>query len=131
MRKIYKIIILLILLNLPFSAKAHVEHYDQLNRIEFDIYRNNKHIGKHIFSFNRSNDELAVKSEINFEIKKLGIVHYTYHVEGTEIYKDGKLVKFNSTTNQNGKKKEILHQNWIKVTEISYCKDGDKQLEKL
>ena len=31
----------------------------------------------------------------------------------------------------NGKKEEILHQNWIKVTEISYCKDGDKQLEKL
>ena len=107
MRKIYKIIILLILLNLPFSAKAHVEHYDQLNRIEFDIYRNNKHIGQHVFSFKKVDDQLAVKSEINFEIKKLGIVLYHYHVIGTEYYKEGKLVKFNSKTNQNGKEKYV------------------------
>ena len=37
------------LIILPFTASAHVQHYDKLNKIEFDIYRNNKHIGKHIF----------------------------------------------------------------------------------
>ena len=103
MSRIYKNIIFLLLLILPITANAHVLHYDKLNRIEFDIYRNNKHIGKHIFSFNRSNGELAVKSEINFKIKKLGVVLYKYHVKGTEFYKDGELIKFNSKTNQNGK----------------------------
>ena len=107
MNKIYRIVIFLILVILPFSTNAHVQHYDNLNRIEFDIYRNNKYIGKHIFSFTKTDDQLAVKSEINFEIKKLGIVFYKYHVIGTEIYKDGELVKFSSKTDQNGKLKYV------------------------
>ena len=107
MTKIFKIVILSFFLVLPFKSNAHLQHYEDLNRIEFDIYRNNKHIGKHIFSFTRTNDETAVKSEINFEIKKLGIVFYKYHVKGTEVYKDGNLVKFNSKTNQNGKEKYV------------------------
>jgi len=107
MEKSYKILILLIILNLPFPIKAHVQHYESLNRIEFDIYRNNKHIGKHTFSFSKNNDQIEVDSEIKFEIKKLGVVLYKYHVEGKEVYKNGKLVKFNSKTNQNGKNKYV------------------------
>ena len=98
---------MLIFVTFSFSTKAHVQHYDNLKRIEFDIYRNNQNIGKHIFSFNKSNEQLAVESEINFEIKKFGIVLYKYYVKGTEVYKDGELVKFNSKTNQNGKEKYV------------------------
>jgi len=107
MYKSYKIIIFLIFLIFPTSINSHVQHYADLNRIEFDIFRNNKHIGKHIFSFKKLDGKLSVASEINFEIKKLGIVLYTYHVKGTEIYEDGKLIKFNSKTNQNGKEKYV------------------------
>jgi len=107
MIKIYKIIIFLIFISLPLSTNAHVQHYENLNRIEFDIYRNNKHIGTHIFSFKKSGDEIAVESEIKFKIKKLGIVLYEYHAEGVETYKDGKLIKFNSKTDQNGKNKYV------------------------
>ena len=120
MFKIYKIIILLILLSFPSLSNAHVQHYDELNRIEFDIYRNNKHIGKHIFSFSKTDEQLAIESEINFKIKKLGIVLYKYHVNGTEIYKDGVLVKFNSKTNQNGKKKYVN----MKLENGEYIIDG-------
>ena len=107
MSRIYKNIIFLLFLILPFMANAHVQHYDKLNKIEFDIYRNNKHIGKHIFSFKKTDNEIAVESEIKFQIKKLGVVLYKYHVKGTEYYKDGKLIKFNSKTNQNGKEKYV------------------------
>jgi len=107
MLRIYKNIFFLILLILPITVNAHVQHYDKLNKIEFDIYRNNKHIGKHIFSFKKLDNEIAVESEINFKIKKLGVVLYEYHVKGTEYYKDGKLIKFNSKTNQNGKEKYV------------------------
>ena len=69
--------------------------------------RNNKLIGYHIFSFNKNNDLLEVKSEIKFQIKKLGVVLYDYQVVGTEVYKDGNLIKFNSKTNQNGKSKYV------------------------
>ena len=109
MFKIYKIIILLIFVSFSLSTftNAHVQHYEDLNRIEFDIYRNDKHIGTHIFSFEKSGDELSVKSEIKFRIKKLGIVLYKYYAEGTEVYKDEKMIKFNSKTDQNGKKKYV------------------------
>ena len=107
MLKIFRITIILILTNLPFSVNAHVQHYEDLNRIEFDIYRNNIHIGKHVFSFKKFGEELVVESEIDFEIKKFGLVLYSYNVKGTEIYKDGKLTKFNSQTDQNGKKKYV------------------------
>ena len=120
MLKIYKIFVLLISMLFSLPADAHVQHYDDLKRIEFDIYRNNKHIGKHIFSFKRSDAHLAVESEINFEIKKFGIVLYKYHVNGTEIYKDGELIKFNSKTNQNGKQKYVN----MKLENGEYIIDG-------
>ena len=107
MSRIYKNLIFLFFLAIPISSSAHVQHYDNLNRIEFDIFRNNKNIGKHIFSFRKSKNQLEIESEINFEIKKFGVVLYKYYVKGTEYYKDGKLIKFNSKTNQNGKKKYV------------------------
>ena len=107
MYKTYRIIIILILTILPFSVNAHVQHYKDLKRIEFDIYRNNKHIGEHIFSFAKSDEQISIESKINFIIKKFGIVLYKYHVKGKEVYKDGKLIKFNSRTDQNGKEKYV------------------------
>ena len=52
-------------------------------------------------------EQLAVESEISFKIKKFGLVLYKYHVKGIETYRDGKLIKFNSKTNQNGKEKYV------------------------
>ena len=120
MFRIYKILILLFFASFSLSAIAHVQHYEDLNRIEFDIYRNNKHIGTHIFTFKKSEGQLAVESEINFEIKKIGIVFYSYHVKGTEIYKAGRLIKFNSKTNQNGKHKYAN----LKLEDGKYTIDG-------
>jgi len=123
MNKIYKIIILILLIITPFKINAHVQHYDNLNRVEFDIFRNNKHIGKHTFSFNKLDRQLTVESEINFEIKKFGIVLYKYHVKGTEVYQDDSLVKFNSKTNQNGKEKYVnlvLENNKLEIEGSSF-----------
>ena len=108
MFKIYKIIILLFFVFISLSVNAHVQHYEDLNRIEFDIYRNNNHIGTHIFSFEKSGNEITIKSEINFQIKKLGIVFYKYYAQGIEIYKGNRLIKFNSITDQNGKKNMLI-----------------------
>ena len=100
------IIILINLLNIN-SAQAHVSHYDKLKGINFEIYRNNKLIGNHIFTFEKVNDELHVKSDIKFEIKKLGVVLYKYNAVGTEVFSEDSLIKFNSKTNQNGKEKYV------------------------
>ena len=119
MFKIFKILIIFFFAfcNPTFS---HVQHYENIKKIEFDIYRNNKNIGKHIFTFKKSDNDLSVESEIALEIKKFGVVLYKYHVKGTEYFKNGKLVKFNSKTNQNGKEKYVN----LKLDKDSLIIDG-------
>jgi len=105
--KVIATLFYLLIFSLSSSSFAHVNHYENLNSIEFDIYRNNKNIGKHIFSFKRSGKQLTVDSEIHFEIKKFGATLYKYHVKGTEVYENGNLIKFNSKTLQNKKSKYV------------------------
>ena len=120
MFKIQNILVIFLFTILPFSSDAHVEHYQNLTRIEFDIYRNNNHIGKHIFNFKKKDKKIIVESEINFEIKKFGVVLYKYHVKGAEVYENGKLVEFSSKTNQNKKKKYVN----LKLVDNEYIIDG-------
>jgi len=120
MFRIYRNLILIFFLLVTTNTNAHVEHYKDLKRIEFDIFRNNKHIGQHIFSFKKDGNQLVVQSEINFQIKKLGVVLYKYHVKGTEYFENGELVKFNSKTNQNGKEKYVN----IKLEDENLVIDG-------
>ena len=84
---------------------AHTSHYKNLNKLEFNLYRNNQFIGTHIYTFDRDNNKLLVKSVINFEIKKLGLTLYKYSALAEEKYINDKLVSFSSTTNQNKKEK--------------------------
>jgi len=120
MYKFCKTIIFLVIITFSTSTNSHIQHYADLKRIEFDIFRNNKHIGKHIFSFKKANGKLLVDSEINFEIKKFGVVIYKYYVKGTETYENNKLIKFNSKTNQNGKEKYVN----MKLENDEYIIDG-------
>ena len=100
------LLIFFILNQLSFNpAFAHVLHYKKINKLEFDLYRNNLLIGEHIYLFNRKGKNLSVQSKINLEIKVLDITIYRYSSEGQEKYIDGKFKSFSSTTNQNNKKK--------------------------
>jgi len=104
---IKKLFLLLIFLSqLYFNpAFAHVLHYQNLNKLEFDLYRNNKLIGQHIYLFNRSGQNLTVQNKINFKIKILDMTLYSYSSEGQEKYIDGKFDSFSATTNHNKKEK--------------------------
>ena len=123
MFKKIKIVILFFLIIYTHNLYAHTEHYDNLKKIEFDIYRNDKYIGQHVFLFDKKDQYLEVRSEIDFKIKKLGVTLYKYHAIGTEFYQNGELVKFNSKTNQNGKNKYVnmnLENNKYKIDGSSY-----------
>ena len=63
---------------------AHVLHYQNLNRLEFDLYRNNELIGQHIYLFDRNGKNLVVHNKINFKIKVFGVTVYRYSSEGHE-----------------------------------------------
>ena len=100
-----KIILFLIFLIYPFFSYSHVNHYDKLKIIEMDVLRNGKKIGYNKYSFRNQNNLLIVNNEINFVAKLMGINLLVVNGSSTETYKNGKLIKFNSDTIQNKKKK--------------------------
>ena len=104
---IKKLFLLLIFLSQLYfiPASAHVLHYQNLNKLEFDIYRNNKLIGQHIYLFNRNDQNLTIYNKINFSIKVLGVTVYRYSSEGLEKYNNGKFESFSAKTNHNNKEK--------------------------
>jgi len=112
--------ILSIILFLIFSTQtfSKVEHNENSNLLEYELFRNGKPIGYHNYTFERKNDYLKVKSIIDFKITKLGVDLYKYDAVSEEEYKENQLIKFSSTTNQNKK---------IKKTQINF----DKKVNKL
>ena len=104
--KKYLFSIALILL-LPLEINAHVDHYSKYNYLEYELFRNNKLIGSHKYNFQRKGENLTIDNEVSFKISKLGINLYNYYAKGTEKYKNGIFIGFNSKTNQNKKEKYV------------------------
>ena len=126
LKKYKNIIVILLCFLIQSPSQAHVSHYKNLNLLEYDLYRNDKLIGQHVYSFTRSADEMIVHSEVNFKIKKFGATLYKYSAISDEIYKDEKLVKFNSNTNQNKKLKYVN----LKLIDDEFVIDGSSNKSK-
>ncbi len=112
---------------------AHVDHYSKYNYLEYELFRNNKLIGYHIYKFQRNNGELTIDNEVSFKITKLGVDLYKYYAQGTEKYKNGIFSGFNSTTNQNKKEKYVNisidpNDNNLIIDGSSYKGKADKEM---
>ena len=105
MNKILFSILFLFLTNVYLFS--HVNHYSNLEYLEYDLFRNNNLIGKHIYKFNRKNNKLTIDSEVEFKIKKFNIELYKYFAKSTEVYKNGKFFEFSAKTKQNKKDKYV------------------------
>ena len=88
-------------------AFGHVAHYKKFKFLKYGLFLNDKMIGSHTFDFNTKNGLLHVISRGNFEVSKLGVVLMNYHTDSEEIYQNGKMIKYNSETFQNDKKKYV------------------------
>ncbi len=89
------------------DINAHVDHYSKYNYLEYELFRNNKLIGYHTYTFERNGDNLNINNEVSFKISKLGVTLYKYYAKGVEKYKKGVFSSFNSKTNQNKKEKYV------------------------
>ena len=103
-----KLLIPIIIIFLTYTNTfSHVDHYSNFKKIEYDLYRNNNLIGFHTFDFLRNNENLTVKSHVEFKISKLGIDLYRYKAISEENYKNMNFHSFKSQTNQNKKEKYV------------------------
>ena len=91
----------------PVSSFGHLQHYDKINYLEYDLFRNNNLIGSHKYDFIRNGENLMVKSIVNFKISKLGVDLYKYYAESSEEYNNNSFKSFKSKTLQNKKKKYV------------------------
>ena len=105
MRKI--IILIIILFSLNFQAIGHVQHYENFNYLEYELFRNNKSIGYHKYDFIRDGDNLSIISEVNFKITKLGVDLYKYFAKSEENYVKGIFKSYSSKTKQNKKDRYV------------------------
>ena len=82
MKKIFLIVLILI----TTKSFADVKDYENINYIEYDLYRNDKLIGYHKYNFKRDNEFLTVESDVMFEITKLGVTLYKYYAVSRLLY---------------------------------------------
>ena len=106
----------------PTIANTHVQHYKNLQRIEFDIYRNNDLVGFHKVNVKKKGDNTKeVTTDILIEVKILGIKVHTYKSYGVETYKNDELIDFKSKT-QDGSDNDYC--NIKKISDGKYSFDG-------
>ena len=102
---------------LTTAANSHVQHYKNLQRIEFDIYRNNDLVGFHKVNVKKKGDNTKeVITDILIQVKILGIKVHTYKSYGVETYKNDELIDFKSKT-QDGSDNDYCN-----IKKISYGK---------
>jgi hypothetical protein len=107
---------------LPTIANSHVQHYKNLQRVEFDIYRNNDLVGYHKVNIKKKGDNTKdVITDIFIEVKILGIKVHTYKSYGVETYKGEELIEFKSKT-QDGSDNDYC--NIKKISDGKYSFDG-------
>ena len=106
----------------PTIANTHVQHYKNLQRIEFDIYRNNDLVGYHKVNVKKKGDNTnEIITDILIEVKILGIKVHTYKSYGVETYKNEELIEFKSKT-QDGSDNDYC--NIKKISDGKYSFDG-------
>ena len=104
------------------NSQAHVQHYKNLQRIEFDIYRNNDLVGYHKVNVKKKGDNTKeIITDILIEVKILGIKVHTYKSYGVETYKNEELIEFKSKT-KDGSDNDYC--NIKKISDGKYSFDG-------
>ena len=85
----------------PPPAQAMNNEVESWN---FDVYLNDKKVGKHSFTVAEANGMKLVQSEANFKYKILFIPAYQYEHRAAERWTDNCLVDLSATTNDNGER---------------------------
>jgi len=76
-------------------------------RWDFDVYLNNKKVGKHSFEVVEADGERQVMSEANFVYRILFIPAYQYEHRSAERWAGNCLLEFDARTNANGDRIEV------------------------
>lgn len=83
------------------------EQSGAVGRWDFDVYLNDKQVGKHNFEVTDVDGITQVQSDADFNYKILFISAYRYEHSNSEQWADNCLVGFDAITNANGKRIQV------------------------
>ena len=89
------------------ASFAHTSHYQNFEKIEMEILKDNKVIGYNYYFFDKKNDILTIKNQIRFKVNLLGFKIFNFESYGIEKHKNNKLISYESKTKQNDKVKFV------------------------
>ena len=98
--------------------------------IHFEVYRNDKPVGRHDAIFSEENGFLVIRSTLDLGIRLLFIEAYHYRYEATEYWCDNALVRLEATVNDDGKLREsrAIGQDANAIIAVESPKDGGRVL---
>ncbi len=89
------------------NINAHAKSYKGIQKIDMEVFRNDKLIGYSNYLFTHKKNTLEVKNITQFKVKLFNIVIFSISSEALEKYKNDKLISYNSITFQNDKEKYV------------------------
>ncbi len=112
-------------LTLAMPAPA-TERTDGFSQWDFDVYLDDRKVGKHQFKVSELGAEKQVKSEASFQYKILFISAYWYEHSTAERWTNDCLVEFDASANANGKRTVVSGE---KSDAGFYVDRGDSPIE--
>jgi Family of unknown function (DUF6134) len=85
---------------LPIPAADAAQVLPQ--KLEFDVVRAGAVVGQHRITFHQDGGKLLVHSELAIKVKVLFVTAYRYEQTREEVWREGKLIAFTSTTDDDG-----------------------------
>lgn len=76
-------------------------------QLAFEVVRGESSIGRHEVSFRREGEELHVEVAIDLEVKLAFVTVFTYQHRNHEVWRDGRLISIETTTNDDGKQYQL------------------------
>ena len=93
-----------LVLAMPVPASESV---GEAARWDFNVYLNDKRVGKHVYEVVEVDGVQRVRSEANFNYRILFIPAYRYEHTNSERWADNCLLRFDAQTNANGDRIEV------------------------
>lgn len=85
----------------PAAAQAASE------RLIFQVFRNDAHVGEHEMRFSRVGGVLSVATNVAMTIRLGRVPVFRYRHEAQEEWRDGAFAKLRTTTSSNGQKEQV------------------------
>lgn len=79
----------------------------QAKTLDFTVYRDGSDIGTHSYAISQHGDETLVEVSTDIQVKVLFVTAYKFIHASKEVWKNGKLIQLNSTTDDDGDDKAL------------------------